>query len=98
MLTVPITAAITALLAVFGIKPTVTQVAGVAVVVKIVIVLVGVFLGNKLLKRRQAAAALAEKKEPDPGAPCTSRASATSARYLAAGGSAARPSSAARGP
>jgi hypothetical protein len=69
VLTVPITAAITALLAVFGIKPTVTQVAGVAVVVKIVIVLVGVFLGNKLLKRRQAAAALAEKKEPDPGAP-----------------------------
>ena len=65
MITAPVTAAIAALLALFGVKLTVAQIAGVAVGVKILLVLTGVFLGGKLLKRRQAP----PEKQPDPKTP-----------------------------
>jgi hypothetical protein len=66
VLTAPITAAITAILALFGVKLSLAQIGMVAIAVKVVIVLAALALGGKLLKRRQAGA---EKKQPDPGAP-----------------------------
>jgi hypothetical protein len=65
VLTAAITAAVAGILAIFGVKPTVAQLAVVAVVVKVIIVLTGVFFGSKLIKRRQAAA-VAREKPPEP--------------------------------
>jgi hypothetical protein len=71
MLTAAITAAITGILALFGVQLSVGQVAIVAVVVKVIIVAVGVTFGVKLALRRRNAAAAADqaKAPPDPKSP-----------------------------
>lgn len=66
MLTAAITAAVAGILRIFGVKATLAQLGVVALVVKALIVLAGLLLGRKLLKRRQAAA---EEKEPQPKNP-----------------------------
>jgi threonine/homoserine/homoserine lactone efflux protein len=67
VLTAGITAAVAAILRIFGVKATLAQLGVVALVVKALIVLTGLFLGRKLLKRRQAAAE--EEKAPQPKNP-----------------------------
>jgi hypothetical protein len=64
VLTAAITAAIAGLLAIFGVKPSVGQLAVVALVIKVLIVLSGLFFGRKLMKRREAAEAQAKASEP----------------------------------
>ena len=70
MLTAAITAAIAGLLALFGITPTVGQLAVVAIVVKILIVMSGLLFAARLAKRRRDAAPPAEqaKAPSDPSA------------------------------
>lgn len=67
MLTAAITAAITAILALFGVTPSVGQVAGIAVVVKVIIVCTGLFVAARLARRRRSAAPpVDEAKAPTP--------------------------------
>ena len=56
MLTAAITAAVAAILALFGIKLSVGTLAVVALVVKLIIVFSGIFIGRAVYKRRHAAA------------------------------------------
>jgi len=66
MLTAAITAAVAGVLSLFGIQPG-SYLMGVAIGVKIVIVLISVFVGSRLMRRRAAAkAAAAGTRPPSP--------------------------------
>jgi hypothetical protein len=71
MLTAAITAAIAAILSLFGIKLSVTHLVGVAIVVKVIIVMTGVLLSLKWARRRRekAAAESAGAAVPPPPSP-----------------------------
>ena len=71
MLTAAITAAITAILALFGITLTTGQIVVVAVVVKVIIVLLGLLFGVKLALRRRNAAAPADQAKAPAEPPAT---------------------------
>jgi ABC-type transport system involved in cytochrome bd biosynthesis fused ATPase/permease subunit len=63
MLTAAITAAVAAVLSLFGIKPG-AYLAVVALVIKLIIVAVGLYFGAKLARRRADAAPAANPVEP----------------------------------
>jgi hypothetical protein len=63
-----LTAAITGILSLFGIKPSAGMVVKIAIAVKIVLVCLGLFFGVKLGRKRQAAE-VATAPAPDPTAP-----------------------------
>jgi hypothetical protein len=71
MLTAAITAAIAGILALFGIRPSASQLVVVAIVVKVIIVCVGLLFGLRLAKRRRNAAPPENeaKAAADPKAP-----------------------------
>ena len=68
MLTALITAGITAILSLFGVKASAGLVLKIAIVVKIVIVCLGLFFGIKLGGKRKPASA-SPAPTPDPSAP-----------------------------
>ena len=67
MITAAISAAVIAILALFGVTPTKSQIAVVVVVVKILVVLAGLLVAGKVRKRQEAARAA--EKQPDPPSP-----------------------------
>jgi hypothetical protein len=69
VITTAVTAAVTALLALFGIEPSGYLIGGIAVVVKGSLIVGGILLARKVARRRKAEAAANPPKEPGAGAP-----------------------------
>jgi uncharacterized membrane protein len=69
VLTAAISAALVAVLALFGVRLSVAQLAGVVITVKVLLVLAAVLVGLKIKRRRDAHAALTAPRPSPPGGP-----------------------------